>query len=68
MQFVMIFIAPAVLAAACYMAMVCCLYISVDCRSSADEMADQGRIALHAAPTEFQTVKHLWIPPRYMSE
>ncbi|KAG4413305.1 hypothetical protein IFR04_013565 [Cadophora malorum] len=47
MQFVMIFIAPAVLAAACYMAM--------------------GRIALHAAPTEFQTVKHLWIPPRYMT-
>ncbi|KAH7407937.1 RTA1 like protein-domain-containing protein [Cadophora sp. MPI-SDFR-AT-0126] len=47
LQFVMIFIAPAVMAAACYMAM--------------------GRIALHAAPKDYQTVKHLWIPPRYMT-
>ncbi|CZT02522.1 related to RTM1 protein [Rhynchosporium agropyri] len=47
LQFVMIFIAPAVMAAACYMAM--------------------GRVALHAAPKEFQTMKHLWIPPRYMT-
>ncbi|PVH72811.1 RTA1-domain-containing protein [Cadophora sp. DSE1049] len=47
LQFVMIFIAPAVMAAACYMAM--------------------GRIALYAAPKEYQTVKHLWIPPRYMT-
>ncbi len=37
-------------------------------KCNADESIFQGRIALHAAPKEYQTVKHLWIPPRYMSK
>ncbi|RMZ81940.1 hypothetical protein DV737_g2305, partial [Chaetothyriales sp. CBS 132003] len=43
-QTVMILVAPAVMAAACYMSF--------------------GRVTIWVVPKEFQTVKHLWVPPR----
>jgi len=43
-QTVMILVAPAVMAAACYMSF--------------------GRVTIWVVPKEFQTVRHLWVPPR----
>jgi hypothetical protein len=43
-QAVMILVAPAVMAAGCYMSF--------------------GRVTIWVVPQEFQTVKHLWVPPR----
>ncbi|KAJ9619709.1 uncharacterized protein PV06_00009 [Exophiala oligosperma] len=43
-QTVMILVAPAVMAAACYMSF--------------------GRVTIWVVPKDYQTVKHLWVPPR----
>ena len=47
LQFMFIFLAPAIIAASCYMAM--------------------GRVILHVTPPKYQTIKKLWVPPRWMT-
>ena len=65
-QFLTVFLAPALMAASCYMAMVTPSLLQQPSHWSTN-INKQGRVVLHVTPKPYCNAKSLWVPPRFMT-